>query len=133
MTKKTRKTYRFIDRLIDKVTTSDSNNMSFTHYGHLVELESGTEDYISVTIYNTTDRYKGTLADFSYDYWTHELHFLYSECKILTERIINAFKFLYSPRTIRISYDEEEYEDEDTTYEYDEEDEDKPPVKHLNK
>ena len=53
--------------------------------------------------------------------------------KTLTESIINAFRHFYTPRTIRISYDEYEYEDEDTTYEYDETDWDKPPVKRLNK
>lgn len=108
MTKKMSKTYKFINKLINKVTTSKSNNMYFTYCGHLVELSSGTKDYVSATIYNTDDRYEGEIADFSYDYWTHKLHFRYSECKVLTERIINAFKTLYSPRHICISYDKAE-------------------------
>lgn len=44
MARKRNKTYKFIEKLIDKVTTSESNNMSFTCYGHLVEQQSGTED-----------------------------------------------------------------------------------------
>ncbi len=104
--KPAKRTYKFIDKLIDKVTTSKSNNMHFTYYGHLVELSSGTRDYVSVTIYNTNNHYEGEMASFSYDYWTHELHFCYSECKALTERIINVFKAFYSFHHIHISYNE---------------------------
>lgn len=132
MTKKRNKTYKFIEKLIDKVTTSESNNMSFTCYGHLVELQSGTTDYVSVTIYKTDDRYEGEVADFSFDYLTKELHFVFSESKALTDKITSAFAALYHRRHIRVSYDELEYEDEDTTYEYDETDEDALPIKHLN-
>lgn len=131
--KERKKTYKFIEKLIDKVTTSESNNMEFVCYGHLVELLSGTEDYVSVTIYNTDDRYGGEMADFNFDYLTKELHFISSEGKALTEKIIATFRMLYSPRRVRVSYDELEYEDEDTTYEYDDTDEYVPSVKHLNK
>lgn len=131
--KERKKTYKFIEKLIDKVTTSESNNMEFVCYRHLVELLSGTEDYVSVTIYNTDDRYGGEMADFNFDYLTKELHFISSEGKALTKKIIATFRMLYSPRRIRVSYDELEYEDEDTTYEYDDTDEYVPPVKHLNK
>ena len=128
-----KKQYGFIRKLIDKITTSASNNMSFPFYRHLVELSSGTRGYVSVTIYNTEDRYEGEMADFSFDYWTLELHFVGTVGKTLTEKIISAFRHFYAPRKIRVSYDEYEYEDEDTTYEYDETDWDKPPVKRLNK
>ncbi len=131
--KERKKTYKFIEKLIDKVTTSKSNNTEFVCYGHLVELLSCTEDCVSVTIYNTYDRYEGEMAYFDFDYLTKELHFISSEGKALTEKIIVTFRMFYSPRRIRVSYDEVEYEDEDTTYEYDETDEYAPPVKHLNK
>ncbi|MFS2832975.1 hypothetical protein [Bacteroides uniformis] len=126
--------YNYINRLIGRITTaSQSNNDSFTYYGHLVELQSGTNGYVSVTLYKTKSRYDGELADFSFDYWTLELHFVSTVGKALTENITNAFRCFYAPRKIRVSYDEHEYEDEDTTYEYDETDWDKPPVKRLNK
>ena len=126
--------YNYIRKLIDRITKSgQSNNDSFTYYGHLVELQSGTRDYVSVTLYKTDDRYGGELADFSFDYWTLQLHFVSTVGKSMTEKIINAFRHLYAPRKISVSYDENEYEDEDTTYEYDETDWDKPPVKRLNK
>ncbi len=123
-------TNNYIKRLIGRITASgQSNNDSFTYYRHLVELQSGTNGYVSVTLYKTENRYDGELADFSFDFWTLELHFVSTVGKALTESIIHAFNNLYAPRKIRISYDEYEYEDEDTTYEYDETDEDKPPVK----
>ena len=109
--KERKKTYKFIEKLIDKVTTSKSNNTEFVCYGHLVELLSGTEDYVSVTIYNTDDRYGGGMADFDFDYLTKELHFVSSEGKALTEKIIATFRMFYSPRRIRVSYDELEYEE----------------------
>lgn len=96
--KERKKTYKFIEKLIDKVTTSKSNNTEFVCYGHLVELLSGTEDYVSVTIYNTDDRYGGGMADFDFDYLTKELHFVSSEGKALTEKIIATFRMFYSPR-----------------------------------
>lgn len=126
-----KKTYKFIEKLIDKVTTSKSNNTEFVCYRHLVELLSGTEDYVSVTIYKTDDRYEGEMTYFDFDYLTKELYFISSESKTLTEKIIATFRILYSPRRIRVSYDELEYEH--TTYEYDKTDEYAPPVKRLNK
>lgn len=126
--------YNYIPKLIDRITKSgQSDNDSFTYYRHLVELQSGTSDYVSVTLYKTDSRYDGELADFSFDYWTLELHFVCTVGKAMTESIINAFRHFYAPRKIRVTYDEYEYEDEDTTYEYDETDWDKPPVKRLNK
>lgn len=126
--------YNYIQKLIGRITKSgQSDNDCFTYYGHLVELQSGTEDYVSVTLYKTDDKYGGELADFSFDYWTLELHFVSTVGKTMTESIINAFRRFYAPRNIRVSYDKYEYEDEDTTYEYDETDWDKPPVKRLNK
>lgn len=125
--------YNYIQKLIDRITKSgQSNNDCFTYYGHLVELQSGTRDNVSVTLYKTDDRYSGELADFSFDYWTLELHFVGTVGKTLTEKIISAFRHFYAPRKIRVSYDKNEYEDEDTTYEYDT-DWDKPPIKKLNK
>lgn len=103
-----KKQYGFIRKLIDKITTSASNNMSFPFYRHLVELSSGTRGYVSVTIYSTEDRYEGEMADFSFDYWTHELHIWFGESDALIEKIISAFKSIYSSQDVKVSIDEEE-------------------------
>lgn len=80
-------TYNYINRLIDRITKyGQSNNDSFTFYRHLVELQSSTSGYVSVTLYKTDDRYGGELADFSFDYWTLELHFVGTVGKVLTEK-----------------------------------------------
>ena len=100
-----RKRYNHINRLVDKITTSPSNNMEFCYYGHLVSLQSGTTDYVAVTLYNTTDRYSGELADFDFDYWTHKLHVEYAESDRLFRAIEKAFKSIYSG--VRVSRDEE--------------------------
>ncbi len=90
--------YNYIQKLIDRITKSgQSNNDSFTYYGHLVELQSGANGYVSVTLYKTDDRYGGELADFSFDYWTLELHFVGTVGKTLTEKIISAFRHFTLP------------------------------------
>lgn len=124
------KKYAFIKRLVDKITRSETN-CEFAYYNHMVVLQSGTSGYVSVTVCNTSDRYSGTMLDFSFDYWTHELHFVCSESKRLTDKVIEAFRELYNG-CVKVSYDRNEYEDEDTTYEYDNMNDDK-PLKHLNK
>ena len=89
------KKYAFIKRLVDKITRSETN-CEFVYYNHKVVLQSGTSGYVSVTICNTSDRYSGTMLEFSFDYWTHELHFVYSESKRLTNKTIGAFRELYN-------------------------------------
>lgn len=92
--------YNYIQKLIDRITKSgQSNNDCFTYYGHLVELQSGTRDNVSVTLYKTDDRYSGELADFSFDYWTLELHFVGTVGKTLTEKNHQCLQtFLRSPK-----------------------------------
>ena len=85
------KKYTFIKRLVDKMTRSEMN-CEFDHYNHKVVLQSGTNGYVSVTVCNSVDRYSGTMLDFSFDYWTHELHFVCSESKRLTNEVVDAFR-----------------------------------------
>ena len=101
-----RKRYNYINRLVEKITTSPSNNMEFCCYGHLVCLQSCMGGYVAVTLYNTTDRYSGELADFDFDYWTHKLHVEYAENDRLFRAIEKAFKGIYGG--VRVSRDEEE-------------------------
>lgn len=103
------KKYTFIKRLVDKITRSEMN-CEFDYYNHKVVLQSGTNGYVSVTVCNSVDRYSGTMLDFSFDYWTHELHFVCSESKRLTNKVKDAFRELYDGY-IKVSYDRNEYED----------------------
>ena len=77
------KTYRFLNRLVDKITSKDCpNNDYFEYYGHKVTLQSGTHDFVDVTISDMDNRNQIT---FSFDFWTKELSIL----KIF----INSFKY----------------------------------------
>ena len=102
------KKYAFIKRLVDKITRSETN-CEFVYYNHKVVLQSGTNGYVSVTVCNTNDRYSGTMLEFSFDYWTHELHFMCSESKRLTNKVVDAFRGLYHCG-IKVSYDRQDYE-----------------------
>lgn len=89
--------YKFIKRLIDRITSvSQSNNDSFTYYGHFVNLQSGTRDFVAVTIYKGADMYSGSMADFTFDFWTKQLHIEYAESDSMEEAIITALKKLYN-------------------------------------
>lgn len=86
----------YINRLIGRVTSSSQpNNDSFVFYGKLIELQSGTPDYVSVTIYHTDDRYCGEVADFSFDFLTKELYIEFAENEAVIEAIIKAFRGIY--------------------------------------
>lgn len=99
--------YNYIRKLVDKITTSSSNNIEFCCYGHLVTLESGLPGYVAVTLYSTIDRYSGELADFSFDYRTHELYVEYTDSEDLFDAIVRAFQGIYGRSGIRISREQE--------------------------
>lgn len=106
--------FGFTRKLIEKITRSSQlNNDEFDFYRHKVVLESGTVDYVSVTVYNTTDRYSGVMVAFDFDYWTYRLSFTSSLSRKLTDAVTEAFRRIYGNR-ISVSLDPEEYEDEYT-------------------
>lgn len=86
----------YIHRLVRRITASNqSNNDTFNFYGHRVNLQSGTSDYVSVTLYRTTDPYSGELASFNFDFWTKELYIEYIETDELYNAIATAFREIY--------------------------------------
>lgn len=100
--------YKFVKRLIDRITSvSQSNNDSFKYYGHYVNLQSGTRDYVAVTINRGADMYSGSMADFTFDFWTKQLHIEFAESDSIEEAIITAFRDLYnSIKITREKYDD---------------------------
>lgn len=92
---------KYITRLIGRITaSSQSNNDSFDFYGHHIDLQSGTTDYVSATIYRTNDPYSGEIADFSFDYWTKELCIEYAESEEISKAIATAFRNIYGHITV---------------------------------
>ena len=93
--------YKFVKRLINRITSvSQSTNDSFIYYGHHVNMQSGTRDYVAVTICRNSDMYSGSLAEFTFDFWTKQLHIEYAESDSMEEAIITAFRSLYHSITI---------------------------------
>lgn len=87
---------KYIKRLIGRITaSSQSSNDSFVFYGHRVDLQSGTHDYVSVTIYNTVDPYKGEVANFNFDFLTKDLCIEYAENENIGKVIEKGFKEIY--------------------------------------
>lgn len=99
-----KKSYKWLYRLIDKITKSDQpNNDSFVYYGHLVTLQSGTRGYVNVYI---TDMYYNHQKEFDFDFWTKELGFVSYESYDERDAIIRAFRRIYGKRCVSIGYDE---------------------------
>lgn len=96
--------YRFLKRLIDRVTSvSQSPNDSFVYHGHSVTLQSGTRDYVAVTVCKSSDLYSGSLAEFNFDFWTKELIIEYADNELVENAVIQAFKRIYNHITIKQS------------------------------
>ena len=113
--------YGFLPRLIDKIPRKDCpNNNTFVYYHHLVELLSGTVDYVDATVYTTEDRYSDTLVSFSFDFWTQELVIASAVDKEIEQCVIDAFKSLY--RGVKVVteevFDEPGDADEEGAYEF---------------
>lgn len=77
---------KWIDQMIKHITNSDSPlNSQFRIQRHNIVCQSGTTDYVNVTIDNK--------ETFSFDFWTKELTFEYG-CRYF-EEISATFKKLY--------------------------------------
>lgn len=86
------KTYKWIDRLIDKITLNNQNNNDcFTFFGHEIVLQSGTTDFMDVCIRKKSIE----LVRFDFDFLTMELHFdAYKDYKT-RDSVISGFKKCY--------------------------------------
>ena len=98
------RTYNYIKRIIDRLTTMESNNAEFTLYNHLVDKQSCMGGFFAATIYADINRYSGEVATFSFDYWTHHLYIEGTANSKVTEAIKNAFRLFY-PSWLKITDD----------------------------
>lgn len=92
--------YKYVEKLVGRITSSSQpNNAEFDYYGHLVTVSSGCADYFAVTVYRTTDRYSGEVADFSFEYaWTPSLFVEFAESDEMEAAIIQGFRNIYGKR-----------------------------------
>lgn len=81
-----------IKRLIDRITrTSQSNNDYFTYYGNEVSLQSGTPDYVVVSVKTEN----ANVMEFDFDFLTKELNITFADTDETLDIIVNAFKEIY--------------------------------------
>lgn len=124
-----KKNYKWLARLIDKITSADCpNNNHFRYYGREVDLQSGMRNYVSVCVNDG----KNTI-DFSFDFLTKELTLESYESYAERDAIIKALKSWYNKIYINndAPYEEElkfyeqmvgndEYDQEEIMREYNE-------------
>lgn len=106
-----KKTYKWLARLIDKITKSDCpNNNFFLYYGREVNLQSGTRDYVSVTISEDDGGWHRNEISFNFDFYYKELNLESYSCWNERDAIINAFRSIYGRIVIGFDspWDEEE-------------------------
>ena len=98
-----KKNYKWISRLINKITKTDCpNNCDFIYYNHAMHLQSGMRDYVDVSVI--------TMTNFSFDFLTKELVFESYMDFDIRDTIICALKHIYGRLTI-YDYPFEEYKD----------------------
>ena len=89
------KRYPYLNRLIKKITSNNTpDNTTFIYYNIMqVNIQSGTSDYMDVTIRNVkTD---DEIASFTFDYLTMEINILFADTNDIAMDIMHSFKQAY--------------------------------------
>lgn len=82
-----------IKKLINRITkTSQPNNDNFIYYGNEVTLQSGTPDYVVVSVKTE----KENVLEFDFDFLTKELNITFADTDETLDTIIKSFKELYN-------------------------------------
>ena len=89
------KRYPYLNRLIKKITSNNTpDNTTFIYYNTMqVNIQSGTSDYMDVTIINVkTD---DEIASFTFDYLTMEINILFADTNDIAMDIMHSFRQVY--------------------------------------
>lgn len=113
-----KKSYKWLSRLIDKITKSDCpNNNYFRYYGRIVTLQSGTRDYVGVNISELDSRgFHVNQIDFNFDFWTKEIVFEGYNNYDERDAIISAFQNIYNDSLESVSVIDYPWEEEEKFY-----------------
>lgn len=89
------KRYPRLGQLINKVTKNDfPDNISFDYYNKFhVDIQSGTNDYMSMTIRDINSYEE--IADINFDYLTMDVDIIYAATNDIAMDIMYSFKKLY--------------------------------------
>ena len=105
-----KKPHKWLERLVDKITKdTQPNNDYFVYYNHNVTLQSGTVDYVGVTIQDLDSRNQ---ISFNFDFWTCELVFECYNDYDERDAIIKGFKSIYNGPLHRVRVIDEPWQDE---------------------
>ncbi len=109
------RTYKYVGRLVHRITRkAQPLNDAFRYYGRNIVLQSGMKEFVVVTVKEIDDRHFGDTLEFDYDFMTHKLFFNSTQCRKMTERVIDGFKEIYGQDNIKVGYHSTEYKDETT-------------------
>ena len=89
------KRYPYLNRLIKKITSNNTpDNTAFIYYNTMqVNIQSGTRDYMDVTVRNVkTD---DEIASFTFDYLTMEINILFADTNDIAMDIMHSFRQVY--------------------------------------
>ena len=89
------KRYSYLNRLIKKITSNNTpDNTTFIYYNTMqVNIQSGTSDYMDVTIRNV--KTNDEIASFTFDYLTMEINILFADTNDIAMDIMHSFKQAY--------------------------------------
>ena len=89
------KRYPYLNRLIKKITSNNTpDNTTFIYYNTMqVNIQSGTSDYMDVTIRNV--KTNDEIASFTFDYLTMEINILFADTNEIAMDIMNSFRQVY--------------------------------------
>lgn len=89
------KRYPYLNRLIKKITSNNTpDNTTFVYYNTMqVNIQSGTSDYMDVTIRNV--KTNDEIASFTFDYLTMEINILFADTNDVAMDIMHSFRQLY--------------------------------------
>lgn len=112
------KRYPYLNRLIKKITSNNTpDNTTFIYYNTMqVNIQSGTSDYMDVTVRNVkTD---DEIASFTFDYLTMEIDILFADTNDIAMDIMHSFKQAYPYDRIKFNlnksdeiFTEEDYQE----------------------
>ena len=92
---------KVLPKLIQSITNKNqSNNECFSYYGYDITLQSGTRDYVDVSIKDPQVRYN--ILEFNFDFWTKELDVTFSKEDKYYDTLANSLHNLYGYLAITV-------------------------------
>ena len=114
------KRHPYLNRLIKKITSNNTpDNITFIYYNTMqVNIQSGTSDYMDVTVRNV--KTNDEIASFTFDYLTMEINILFADTNDIAMDIMHSFKQAYPYGRINFNFNLNKSDDIFTEEDYQE-------------